>query len=234
VRRLSSPGAFHDVSFDVHGGEVLGIGGLVGAGRSELLEAIFGVRGRGAGEVHVRGHAISSTADAIRLGIGLVPEDRGRNGLILQRSIAENIVAPNLARCSTAGVRRRAREHGLADRLVTLLNVKCTGANQLVQQLSGGNQQKVSLARWLAGHIDVLLIDEPTRGVDIGSKSEIHGLIRTLVGAGLAVVMVSSDMRELLQLSDRILVMHEGTLAGQLTASATEEDVLRLASGAAA
>jgi ABC-type sugar transport system ATPase subunit len=235
VRDLSSPGAFRDVSFDVHAGEVLGIGGLVGAGRSELLETIFGVRSRSTGTVRASGALVSSTAGAIRAGLGLVPEDRGRNGLVLNRSIGENIIAPNLGACSSGGVRRRAREHALSSRLVAALGVKCSGVGQAVQQLSGGNQQKVSLAKWLAGHIEVLMIDEPTRGVDIGSKAEIHGQVRSLIGAGLAVVMVSSDMRELLQMSDRILVMHEGMLAGELDAtSATEEDVLRLASGAAA
>ena len=234
VSALSSPGAFAGVSFEVHGGEVLGIGGLVGAGRTELLETIFGVRKRTHGTVVAGGRRIARNADAIRAGLGLVPEDRGVNGLVVTRPIRENIVAPNMRATARRGIRRRSREAALATRLIDRLRIKALGGEQLPNQLSGGNQQKVSVAKWMAKDLSVLLVDEPTRGVDVGAKAEIHGLLRELAAQGTAVVMVSSDMRELLAMSDRILVMREGALAGELDgATADEESVLRLAAGVA-
>jgi rhamnose transport system ATP-binding protein len=233
VSALSSPGAFSGVSFEVHRGEVLGIGGLVGAGRTELLETIFGVRRRTHGTVVAAGRRITRNADAIRAGLGLVPEDRGVNGLVVTRPIRENIVAPNMRATSRHGIRRRNRETDLAARLIDRLRIKALGGDQLPNQLSGGNQQKVSVAKWMAHDLSVLLVDEPTRGVDVGAKAEIHNLLRELAAHGTAVVMVSSDMRELLSMSDRILVMREGALTGELHgATADEESVLRLAAGA--
>jgi rhamnose transport system ATP-binding protein len=233
VTNLSHPGVFEDVSFEVAGGEILGIGGLVGAGRTEVLEAIFGVRRRSHGSVVAGGRNISTTGQAVRAGVALVPEDRANHGLILQASVKDNVVLANPASTSRFGIRILRAEITLAERMIRSLRIKARSVSALVRNLSGGNQQKVSLAKWLAATPRVLLIDEPTRGVDIGSKSEIHALLRQLADAGLAVVMVSSDMRELLSVPDRILVIREGRVAGALDGdSMVEEEVMRLAAGA--
>lgn len=232
VRALSAARAFKDVSLSVARGEVLGIGGLVGAGRSELLEAIFGVRQVTSGEVLVDGQRIESAVDSIQAGVGLVPEDRARNGLVLTASVEENIVLANLGQVVRAGFRNRQDERQLAEKMIAQLGVKANSPAVVSGTLSGGNQQKLSLAKWLAHSLNILLIDEPTRGVDVGSKAEIHNLIRELSDQGVAVLMVSSDMRELLSVPDKILVMREGRIVGEMdAASATEEQVISLASG---
>ena len=235
VEGLTAPGHFSDISLTARKGEIVGIGGLVGAGRSEVLETIFGVRPKSSGRVFVAGNEIDSLDEAVSSGMGLVPEDRGRYGLILMSSVLDNISAPNLDLTSWRDIRRPRREVRNAESMVSQLRIKVTSVQQLVGQLSGGNQQRVSLGKWLVRDLDVLLVDEPTRGVDIGSKMEIHALLRQFADAGKAVLMVSSDMRELLELPDRILVMREGRLAGELPiGQATEEAVMRLASGVAA
>lgn len=235
VADLSESGKFSDVSFEVRRGEIVGIGGLVGSGRSELLETIFGVREKTSGSVDVAGTPISSITDAVEAGMGLVPEDRGRYGLILLTSVLNNISAPNLDLTSWHDVRNPRKELRNAEDIVSRLRIKVSDVQQLAGQLSGGNQQRVSLGKWLVRDLDVLLVDEPTRGVDIGSKVEIHALLRKFADSGKAVVMVSSDMRELLEVPDRILIMREGRVAGALAmADATEESVMRLASGVAA
>lgn len=235
VVMLSDLGNFSDVSLQVRRGEILGIGGLVGSGRSELLEAIFGVRPRASGSVTLDGKPIESVAQSVSAGMGLVPEDRGRYGLVLLTSVLNNISAPNLDLTSRLDIRRPKRELQNATSIVSDLRIKVASVQQIAGELSGGNQQRVSLGKWLVRDLDVLLVDEPTRGVDIGSKLEIHKLLRTFAESGKAVLMVSSDMRELLEVPDRILVMREGSLAGELSAeAATEEAVMRLASGVAA
>ncbi|MDA2987604.1 MAG: sugar ABC transporter ATP-binding protein [Actinomycetota bacterium] len=235
VANLSEAGRFSDVSLNVRQGEIVGIGGLVGAGRSELLETIFGVRAKSAGTIDVGGADISSISDAVSAGMGLVPEDRGRYGLILLTSVLNNISAPNLDLTSWHDVRSPRKELRNAESIVSRLRIKVSNVQQLAGQLSGGNQQRVSLGKWLVRDLEVLLVDEPTRGVDIGSKVEIHALLREFADSGKAVVMVSSDMRELLEVPDRILIMREGRLAGELSREeATEEAVMRLASGVAA
>jgi ABC-type sugar transport system ATPase subunit len=232
VTELSHAGIFENVSFEVVGGEILGIGGLVGSGRTELLEAIFGVRRRSHGTVLAAGRTISTSGQAVRARIALVPEDRANHGLILQASVKDNIVLANASLASRFGLRMIGEEFTIAGRMIRSLRIKAHGATAVVRNLSGGNQQKVSLAKWLARKLDVLLIDEPTRGVDVGSKSEIHALLHRLADAGLAVVMVSSDMRELLSVSDRILVLREGRVSGELSGGSTsEEEVMQLAAG---
>lgn len=235
IDSLSGAGHFFDVSLGVRRGEIVGIGGLVGSGRSELLETIFGARPKASGNVLLDGKPIRSIAQAVANGMGLVPEDRGRYGLILLSSVLNNISAPNLDLTSWLDIRRPRRELRNADTIVSDLRIKVANVHQMAGELSGGNQQRVSLGKWLVRDLDVLLVDEPTRGVDVGSKLEIHNLLRKFADAGKAVLMVSSDMRELLEVPDRILVMREGRLAGEISADdATEEAVMRLASGVAA
>jgi ABC-type sugar transport system ATPase subunit len=233
VSELESPGFVSGVSFDVKQGEILGIGGLVGAGRSELLETIFGLRKRTAGEVISTNHgSIKSVKQAISAKVALVPEDRAHNGLFLNRSINENLVITNLNLSSKGGKRNFGKEKVVGQELIEKFRVKLSSASQLVRELSGGNQQKVSLAKWLKQEVEILLIDEPSRGVDVGSKSEIHQILNDAAAAGMSVVMVSSDMRELIELSHRIIVMRNGRIAGELSGSEiSEEAVLRLASG---
>lgn len=235
VSNLVSPGYVADVSFEVKRGEILGIGGLVGAGRSELLETIFGLRKRSSGEVISINHgSIKKVKQAISSRIALVPEDRSHNGLFLNRSINENLVITNLNLTSRGGKRNFGKEKLIGQELIEKFRVKLSSASQLVRELSGGNQQKVSLAKWLKQDVEVLLIDEPSRGVDVGSKSEIHQFLKNSAKDGMSIIMVSSDMRELIELSHRIIVMRNGRIAGELSGSEiSEESVLRLASGLA-
>jgi len=235
VSNLVSPGYVADVSFEVKRGEILGIGGLVGAGRSELLETIFGLRKRSSGEVISTNHgSIKKVKQAISSRIALVPEDRSHNGLFLNRSINENLVITNLNLTSRGGKRNFGKEKLIGQELIEKFRVKLSSASQLVRELSGGNQQKVSLAKWLKQDVEVLLIDEPSRGVDVGSKSEIHQFLKNSAKDGMSIIMVSSDMRELIELSHRIIVMRNGRIAGELSGSEiSEESVLRLASGLA-
>jgi ribose transport system ATP-binding protein len=222
------------VSLEVRAGEILGTAGLVGAGRTELSEAVFGVRALTGGEVLIGGAParVTSPADAIAAGVLLVPEDRRLHGLVLAESVGFNLALPNLDRLSSLfGVRRRA-ERELHATWIERLRVKTPSAAQPVGLLSGGNQQKVVYGKWLARGPRVLILDEPTRGVDVGAKAEIYALIDELAGSGVAVWMITSDMEELLGMSDRVVVMHEGAIAGELSRGAlTEEAVMRLATG---
>ena len=221
------------VSFDVHRGEILGIGGLLGSGRTEILETIFGSSiGRRGGEIALDGRlvAINSPRDARRLGIALVTEDRKAKGLHLHSSIRDNVALPSLGRISRFGVRSFADEAAVARHAVGNLGVRCTGIDQLAATLSGGNQQKVVIGKWLETAPRVLLLDEPTRGIDVGAKQEIYDLVFRLAGQGLAIVLVSSELPELLLLADRIVVMSEGRQTGVLDrAEASEEAIMQLA-----
>ena len=222
----------HPISIDVRRGEILGVAGLVGAGRTELAEALCGVHGRIAGRVVLDGAAItiSSPRDAIRHGIYLIPEDRRRVGLITTMGVRENISLPALERYTRFGWIRRSRESDEAQRVARQLQVKTAAIDTVVGTLSGGNQQKVVLARWLSLSPRVIVFDEPTRGIDVGAKAEIYGLMRDLVANGTAVVMISSDMEEILANSDRVAVMHEGRVTGVLDRSAcTAESIMGLA-----
>ncbi len=225
------------VSFKVHKGEVLGIAGLMGAGRSELLMAIFGAwRGRNAGEVFVEGRKadIDSPSDAIANGIGFVTEDRKRFGLILEQTILDNSTLAGLKKISGEFLTHRSRETVATRKVMESLHVKANSPMTVAGTLSGGNQQKVVLGKWLLTNPKVLFLDEPTRGIDVGAKQEIYAEINKLAKEGLAIVMVSSELPEVLGLSDRILVLHEGKLTGEFTKSeATPEKVMVAATGEA-
>jgi ribose transport system ATP-binding protein len=222
------------ISFSVSKGEILGFGGLVSAGRSEMAQAIFGVDGKLGGQLFLNGQElqINSARDAIQQGIYLVPEDRRQTGLIVESPIRENISLPALDRYSVRGLVSRERERSAAQTASTRMNVKTASIETLVKNLSGGNQQKVVLAKWLQLEPKVMIFDEPTRGIDVGAKAEIYDLMRGLAANGVAVIVISSDMEEILGLSDRLAVMHEGRITGILTRDeCTEENVMRLAVG---
>ena len=221
------------VSFDLKQGEILGIGGLLGSGRSEILESIFGsARGQRSGEIRVRGQRarINSPVDAGRNGIALVTEDRKERGLHLAASIEDNVALPSIHVLARFGLRDFAAEADMARKVVKDIGVRCTGIEQVAATLSGGNQQKVVIGKWLATRPSILLLDEPTRGIDVGAKREIYDLVFALAAQGIGIVVVSSELPELLLLSDRVLVMCEGRPTGILArAEATQESVMRLA-----
>ena len=223
----------HGVDLDLHQGEVLGIGGLLGSGRTEILETLFGASpGRATGTIRLDGRPVEipSPRAARRLGIALVTEDRKAEGLLLADSIRDNVALPSLGRISRFGFRRPAGEAAVATDAVRRLGVRCSGIGQTAATLSGGNQQKVVIGKWLATGPRVLLLDEPTRGIDVGAKQEIYALIRALAAEGLAILMVSSELPELLLLADRILVMAQGRKTGELArAEASEEAIMHLA-----
>ena len=226
----------HDVSFSVRRGEILGLAGLVGSGRTELAETLFGLNPADGGEILLEGEAvrIGSPADAIARGIGYLPEDRRQHGVVLEMSVASNTSLASLDRVSRHGLINETEERDLARTYVKRLRVKTPSLYAETGALSGGNQQKVALARWLAIRPVALILDEPTQGVDVGSKSEIHQMMVELAEQGLAIIMISSELPEILGMSDRIAVMHAGTIAGMLQrAEATQERVLALALGQA-
>jgi ribose transport system ATP-binding protein len=225
-----------DVSFTLHRGEVLGVAGLLGAGRTELARVIAGADTPDSGRIIVNGKPVRvrSPRDAIRAGIGLVPEDRKRQGLVLPQSVAANLSLPQLSRLSRAGVVSRAREEQIATRWTRELRIKTPSIDTRVLTLSGGNQQKVVLGKWLAAGADVLIVDEPTRGIDVGAKMEIYTLLDRLAADGAGILMISSDLPEVMGMSDRILVMHQGRVQAMLDAhGATQEAVLHAALGLA-
>jgi rhamnose transport system ATP-binding protein len=235
VRKLGGRnGGLHDVSLSVRSGEILGIAGLVGSGRTQLAETLFGLTPANAGEILLRGRPvrITSPADAIALGIGYVPEDRRQHGVVLEMPVAANATLATLPSISRHGLIDRNRERQVAEQYVKQLRIKTASVNAPVGTLSGGNQQKVALARWLAIQPAVLILDEPTQGIDVGSKSEIHALMGDLAARGLSILMISSELAEILGMSDRIAVMHAGTIRGIFSREeATQEKILALALG---
>jgi rhamnose transport system ATP-binding protein len=234
VRRLTREGVFSDVSFDVHHGEIVGLAGLVGAGRSEVARAVFGIDRRDAGQVTVEGRELpaASPTAAMAAGMGFVPEDRREQGLIMDLSIARNASLASLRRLRRGLLIRAADEQRLAADWATRLRLKFARFGDPVSVLSGGNQQKVVLAKWLARRPTVLIVDEPTRGIDVGTKAEVHRLLSDLAGQGVAVLMISSELPEILGMADRVLVMHEGRLTAELSRSeATEQTVMLAATG---
>ena len=233
VRNLTNRAAgLRDISLDVRSGEILGIAGLVGSGRSELAETIFGLRAADAGEVRLRGRPlpIASPRDAIAAGLAYVPEDRRRHGVVLEMPITANASLASLRSLSRRGLIDRRVERQRAEHFVDRLRIRTAGIDADVESLSGGNQQKVALARWLATQPTVLMLDEPTQGIDVGAKSEIHALMQELTERGIAIIMISSELPEILGMSDRIAVMRHGTIAGVLPrAAATQQAILALA-----
>jgi ribose transport system ATP-binding protein len=222
-----------NVSFVLKKGEILGLGGLVGAGRTETVRAIFGTDRLEAGEIIKNGRhlRVSSPGGAIGFGIGLIPEDRKSQGVLLKMSVRENITYASLSRISSAGFINARLEREISEKYIAELRIKTPGDDQLVKNLSGGNQQKVILAKWMATKCDILIFDEPTRGIDVGAKQEIYKLMRSLSESGVSIIMISSDMSELLGMSDRIIVMNDGRVVGELISSeATQETVLEMAS----
>lgn len=234
VRSLARAGVLNNISFEVRRGEVLGIAGLVGAGRTEVARAVFGADPIDSGEIWLDGRRVEvrSPRDAIRLGIGLVTEDRKALGLVLGMAVRENVSLANLGALSRLGFVLRRKEREAANRFVEDLMIKTPSVEQAVQNLSGGNQQKVVLAKWLFTQSRVLIFDEPTRGIDVGAKTEIYQLINNLAASGVAIIMISSELPEVLGMSDRILVMHEGSIVGELSRDeATQERIMHLATG---
>jgi ribose transport system ATP-binding protein len=235
VCRLRTPAnPRHELNFSLRPGEIVGVAGLVGAGRTELLRVLFGIDRAIGGEVRIAGKAVElrSPMDAIRAGLALVPEDRKQQGVILEMAVRENTTLPSLQCEARAGFRSAKREEEIATRMTKQLNVKTPSLGQFVQYLSGGNQQKVALAKWLALEPKVLLLDEPTRGIDVGAKQEIYRLMEELAGRGVAILFVSSEMEEVLRMSDRTLVMCQGRITGELAREElSEEAVMRLATG---
>lgn len=220
-----------NVSFDVKRGEILGLGGLVGAGRSEVARVLAGIDRPEAGSLSLRGQPYRprSPADAIRAGVVYFPEDRKRQGLVLGMRIRENVTLPVLSRVSRGGLLQAGAERHLAQTAATRADVRPPDIERLAGTLSGGNQQKVVLAKWLLTDAEVLIFDEPTRGVDIGAKTEIHRQIRALADAGRAVIVISSELPELIALADRAVVMREGRVQGELAEPLTPEAVMALA-----
>jgi rhamnose transport system ATP-binding protein len=233
VRGLSNAAAgIRDITLTVRKGEILGLAGLVGSGRTEVAETVFGLRAPDTGEILVHGVPvrIGSPADAIRAGIAYVPEDRRQHGVVLEMSVAANTTLASLNAVASHGLIDRAAERARAQEYVERLRIKTASVLSDVGTLSGGNQQKVALARWLCTGPSVIILDEPTQGVDVGSKAEIHGLMQMLAERGLAILMISSELPEILGMSDRIAVMHAGEIRGVLTrAEASQARILSLA-----
>ena len=234
VENLSSPGKFRGISFILRAGEILGFAGLVGAGRSEVAQAIFGLDDAATGRVFVRGQELplGSVNAALAAGIGLLPEDRKRLGLVLGMNCRENTSLTILPRLSKFGFVRRREERALVKGYVEKLRVKTHSIEAPVAGLSGGNQQKIALAKWLARQCGILIVDEPTRGVDVGAKAEIHHLLDELACQGLALLVISSELPEVMNLSRRILVMRQGSFTGEVQrADFTQTNLMRLMAG---
>ncbi|MGE4548116.1 MAG: sugar ABC transporter ATP-binding protein [Intestinibacillus sp.] len=229
-------GRFHNINFQLHRGEILGFSGLVGAGRSEVMRAIFGMDPYSSGEILIEGKPvrIRNTSDAITHGIAMVSEDRKEYGLILGRSISQNISLANMGQFTHCGLVNDKKVQARSAEMVDLLHIKVPDLDVPAYTLSGGNQQKVVLAKWLIGDTKIMILDEPTRGIDVGAKSEIHKLMGQFARQGMAVIMISSELPEVNGMSDRVVVMHEGAQMGILSRTeATQENIMRLATGGA-
>jgi ribose transport system ATP-binding protein len=234
VRTPAHPG--HELDFSVRAGEIVGIAGLVGAGRTELLQTLFGVTPSLGGEIRIEGSVVNpqSPIEAIRVGLALAPEDRKQQGLALGMAVRENMSLPSLRRDHYLGFLNRGKENDISVEMIRNMRIKTPSAEQVVRYLSGGNQQKVVLGKWLAMKPRLLMLDEPTRGIDVGAKAEIYALMEKLAKTGVAILFVSSEMEEILGMSDRALVMHEGRIEGELKREElSEESVMRLATGGA-
>lgn len=229
VEGLSSAGVFHDISFDVRAGEIVGLAGLVGAGRSEVARAVFGVDGYDSGSVTLEGRPVrkGDPARAMLQGLALVPEDRRKQGLVLESSVARNITLAIRNQLARAGIITSGFENRAARVWASRLEVKASALSTVAATLSGGNQQKVVLGKWLATEPRVLIVDEPTRGIDVGTKAEVHRLLSELAGRGIGILMISSELPEVLGMADRVLVMREGRITAEIDrADATSENVM--------
>ncbi|MGC8778043.1 MAG: sugar ABC transporter ATP-binding protein [Candidatus Caldatribacteriaceae bacterium] len=235
VQNITRAGVLHGISFDLYEGEILGIAGLMGAGRTELARAIFGADPKDKGEIYLYGQKvdIDSPIDAIRAGIGYLPEDRKLSGLAIEMLLSENITMANTEEVSSrTGVISHSKERQVAEHYVKELDIRTPSVYQVVKNLSGGNQQKVVVAKWLFRKAKVLIFDEPTRGIDVGAKYAIHALIDQLARNGIGIIVISSELPELLGMTDRILVLHEGHLMGILNTKETnQEEILNYATG---
>lgn len=234
VEGLTKEKKFKDVNFSVKAGEVLGVSGLMGAGRTEIMQAIFGNLPLDSGKIFIEGNEmkIKSAQDAIKAGIGFITEDRKTEGLLLEKSISENIVLANLDKVSDKGVVKKAKVEEIVKKGIDEFRIKCFGPQHECNNLSGGNQQKVVFAKWVYTDPKILILDEPTRGVDIGAKKEIYSVINDLAAKGVAIILVSSELPEVLGMSDRIMVVHEGKVTGIIDANeADQEKVMTLATG---
>ena len=234
VKNLNCPGAFENVSFEVRAGEVLGVSGLMGAGRTEIMQAIFGNMPNVTGQLFLDGKEIKNKnpQQAIQNGIGFITEDRKVEGLMLEESIMKNISLANLGRISNGGVINKKKEQELVNKGIEELRIRCFGPQHECNNLSGGNQQKVIFAKWIYTNPKVLILDEPTRGVDIGAKNEIYNIINELAAKGVAIIMVSSELPEVLGMSDRVMVVREGEVRGILNKEeANQESIMTLATG---
>ncbi len=234
VKDFNCPGVFNNISFQVRAGEVLGVSGLMGAGRTEIMKAIFGDMPNVTGKVFIDGMEIvnKNPGDAMKNGIGFITEDRKSEGLMLEDSIMKNISIANLGRISKKGVLMRKTENDLVKEAIEELHIKCFGPSHECNKLSGGNQQKVVFAKWIDTDPKVLILDEPTRGVDIGAKKDIYNIINKLAATGVAIIMVSSELPEVLGMSDRIMVVREGKITGILPKEkSNQENIMTLATG---
>jgi ABC-type sugar transport system ATPase subunit len=234
IDRLSTPDLLDEISFTLHQGEIIGLFGLLGSGRTELARALFGVGPVPSGKVKIDGCplAMRSPADSTQAGLGYVPEDRKQHGLVLSLSVRENITLVVLRELTRAAFVRQSAERQVVDHFIDELGIRTHSREQRVNNLSGGNQQKVVVAKWLASNPKVLILDEPTRGIDVGAKAEMHAIMAELAKNGVGILMISSELPEVLAMSDRILVMHEGRLMGEFSREdATEEKVMTAATG---
>ncbi|WP_334104743.1 sugar ABC transporter ATP-binding protein [Muricomes intestini] len=234
VEHLSQTGVFEDISFDLRRGEILGFSGLMGSGRTEVMNALFGITRPTSGSIYINGEKFGKPRPrkAISKGIGYVTEDRKRNGLVLEMSVYDNTILPSLDKLSNkVGAVNSKQSMKVAEKYKEILNIKTPSMQQKVKQLSGGNQQKIVLAKWLIQNPDVLIFDEPTRGIDVGAKTEIYKLVAKLAEEGKAIIFISSEMPEILGMSDRVIVFYEGKKQGELKkGEATQEKIMMYAS----
>jgi len=232
VKTLTKKSKYEDISFRLHEGEVLGFAGLVGSGRAEVMRGIFGIETPDSGEIYIRGNKVkvNSIFETIKMKMGFVPEDRREEGLILSRSVKDNINITKLSGINSYGFVKKQKEEEIADKYRKRLNIRTPNTQQIVQNLSGGNQQKIVIAKWLAIDPRILILDDPTRGIDVGAKKEIYSLINDLAKEKIGIILISSELPEILNISDRILVMREGRITGEFTRKeATQEKIMQLA-----